>query len=179
MFCAVAALLGMCIGNSGNTNTSTGGGTPAGQSRLPPLPSTATTTPVPGASQPGDTSSPSGSTPTASTGGTGTPAASTPAAPVQVILEINRHTGPLTTDSFAVAGPWKLGWGFDCRGQGGSGPFHVSIRRPGNGEIAGDAAITRNGPKDNGIEEYSSKGEHVLVVETNCLWALKVTGRPS
>jgi hypothetical protein len=174
----MAALLGMCIGNTGNTKTATSGGTPAGQSGLPPLPGTTATTLAPAASQPGATPTPSASAPTAPTEVAGGAATSIPASPVRVILEISPHTGPLTTDSFAVAGGWKLGWRFDCRGQGGSGPFHVSIQRPRGGEMAEDAAITRNGSGDDGIEEYSSGGEHVLVVETNCRWALKVTGRP-
>jgi hypothetical protein len=175
LFCTLALLLGMRIGYSGEkAPAASSRGAVPGQSGLPPAPTTPTTL------APGDPGQPTDTSPTTGSATTGTrePVGAAQGTP-EVLLEVSPRTGPLTTDTFTVAaGGWKVGWSFNCRGQGGSGPFNVTVRHPGSGEAPEDPPVQQNGPDGKGIEQFSSQGDHVLVVQTNCLWALKVTGIP-
>jgi hypothetical protein len=106
-----------------------------------------------------------------------TAASSSPAAASNriTLLEIKRDTGSKTTQHFVVPGPrWTLGWAYDCTSQGGSGSFKVTILNA-DGTPSKDGGVDQQGSKGSSVTAYTSAGERALSVQTNCLWALRVT----
>lgn len=193
IFCGLTLLMGMRIGYDGNSETTVSSGGPAnGVSGLPPDPGATASTPAPAdADDPGATVTPGdpsegdletgrGADTDGSPGAEGSPAAAAAGGVPQVILELTPRTGSFTSEAFSVApGAWKLGWSFSCQKQGGTGLFAISLQRPGGEVVGTDPAIDRDGDQGTGVEEMASDGEHVIVVSTECLWAVKVTGVPS
>jgi hypothetical protein len=114
----------------------------------------------------------------------GNPAPTSPAAaaaPVpqapgpRLLLDLRRETGPKTTQHFVLTGGrWVLGWAYDCSGRGGQGAFQVTIYTP-DGLPSTDGGVNQRGAKGSSIAAYTSTGERYLGVQTNCVWAIRVT----
>lgn len=187
--CVISLLLGMRLGYDGESSTKAiAGGTVPGGSGLPPDPNAGSSTtlpPDPGADPGAEPGSDPGSDPGADAGpgdpaGDGTTESSAPGSgTAQLLLEITPHTGSSKSETFKVAaGGWKLGWSFNCSKQGGTGNFAIAVQRPDGTEIPDDPPVGLDDAQGTGVQDYTSDGEHVLAITTDCLWALKVTGIP-
>lgn len=167
--CGLGAVIGMAIGNASRpaAKASTGSAAPAAHAKSRRTASTAPSTRQPGAGVPPTTASPTTVTTTA------TPPA-TVASP-NILLDIKRQTGPMTTQHFTTSAPrWTLGWAYDCSGQGGSGSFKVTIFNA-DGTPSPDGGVDQQGAKGSSVAAYGSSGERYLTVQTPCVWAVKVT----
>jgi hypothetical protein len=165
--CLVALVIGMMVGyaslssSSSSSSPSTAGGTAQRASTAP------TTAPQ---------ATPTSAVPTTAVTATTTPGAA-PAASAghAILLDLKRETGPVTTQHFTVTGArWTLGWAYDCTASGGSGSFKVSIHNA-DGSPSTDGGVDQQGAKGSSVAAYTSSGERFLVVDTACLWAVKVT----
>jgi hypothetical protein len=69
---------------------------------------------------------------------------------------------------------WTLGWAYDCTAQGGTGSFKVTILNA-DGSPSKDGGVDQSGAKGSSVAAYTTPGERFLSVQTNCLWAIRVT----
>ncbi|MGQ0744959.1 MAG: hypothetical protein ACT4OS_11625 [Acidimicrobiales bacterium] len=94
----------------------------------------------------------------------------------EILVEVKPVSGPVDSPSFRVAaGGWQLGWAFDCSQAGGTGAFEIEIANP-DGTPSGEEPIRQEGSAGKSVNAYTTTGERILSVTTNCLWTAKVTG---
>lgn len=179
---AGALLLGLAVGygQRGSPAPDTvAGSAPVASPTEPPAttavgPAAGADTTIPAAST--DTTAPDGGSTATAPGEAPAASGGDPGAEVEVLLEVKPTSGPADTAGFRVGpGGWQLGWAFDCSRAGGSGPLEIEVVNP-DGSPAGEEAVSQEGAAGKSVNAYTTSGERVLSVTTNCLWALKVTG---
>ena len=78
-----------------------------------------------------------------------------------------------TTSAFAVSGSWTVLWKYDCAALGGPGPFDFEGHTT-DGSATGIYGPAQLGTGGSGVLHYTDVGTFVLVVNSQCNWALLV-----
>lgn len=170
----VCLILGMIIGYSNKKTSSSSASAPQSRLTLPPqsgATETGPTTTLAGAS------GISAATTTTAPGGSSTTVAVSQVA--TVLMPATKGQGPMDLPSFGTAGPWSIGWAFDCaESPGGGAAFTITVI-PASGPAASTPAVSESGGSNQGVAtEPSTTGTQHLRVATGtaCLWIVKVTG---
>ncbi|MHB8670268.1 MAG: hypothetical protein ACYDAD_06890 [Acidimicrobiales bacterium] len=178
---AVALVVGMAIGygeRGGGGVGSVDSSTPAGRAASP-------ITSVVAAARPGRVAARDRVAPTTTPGrgaggttaGPGGAGGDLPAR--QVVFE-DRGIGGRTTARFALGpGGWALGWSYDCSRAGGQNGFTATVYGLDGAPSRTDPAVVQEGTAGSDVADYTSTGPRYLVINTACLWGVKVTGIPA
>jgi hypothetical protein len=169
----MAILLGMAVGHGGGGGSSSansaGDAKPA--FKLPPRPDDGSPTPTTISSPAPPTTLASASPTTAARGPSGGSASGGPDA---VLLPRTTGTGAQTLSGFTAAGPWKLGWAFQCA----SAPTFQIMVVPDGGSPPSQPAVDKADASGQGVSGQSTTGKLHLEVRAgpSCRWAVKASG---
>ena len=172
----VAVFVGMIIGYSGK-KTGPGGSTGAGiKLNLGPAPTSPRASTIGGSAGLSPGTQPTEPT---TTGPTSTPSTSPASNTPRVVLMAQvTGSGPSQLPAFTTAGPWNIGWAYDCVGApGGTAAFAIQVL---SDVGTGASAVQESGRSGKGVSPENTSGRHRLQITTDpaCRWAAKVTGIP-
>jgi hypothetical protein len=106
-------------------------------------------------------------------GSTNDPSTPRPAAAATTLLDL-RGSGIKRSAKFTASGDWTISYTYDCASFGTSGNFIISVFNESGGYE--DVAVNELAAKGSGTNPEYRSGTFYLEMNSECDWAVRVTG---